>query len=190
MSIADELITHLERSLRAFLDYFLDYTACKGPTSRTGALILLISAGFCIYWLRLVVKRRRLFMFLGCFVISLAVTGYLLLHGTNTFLNLQMCDAQRVRNECEELLRRRKVTFPQGDEQLRVRGVDLPPSFVRMGAKLALVSNKCVLICLDYSDYTGRAWGLLYNPQQAMDLAIVLDGTWYRDFYEGFIPGG
>lgn len=186
MSTSNELITHLEKAIQAFFDY----TAGKGPTSRTGALILFISAVLFIYWLRRFVKGRRLLMLHGCVVIILAVAGYLLLHGRNTSLNLQMCDAQQVRNDCDELLRHRKVTHPQSDEILHIDGPNLPLSFVRIGAKFAFVSNKCVLICLEYSDYTGRAWGLLYNPQQAMELAIILGGTWYRDFYEGFIPGG
>lgn len=146
-------------------------------------------------------KKRR-----GIFVIGilLLIIGLLFDYQIKTFLysqrdyvllNTSMRDAQRVRDDCKILIKRRELLrFKKWGMELHLSKEELPVSLVRLGAKKAIVSADAVLICLYYDDWSGGAWGFLYDPHRSDHINIgryyyLVRDTWYRDFYEARISG-
>ncbi len=154
--------------------------------------IYITAAVLFLVWLCLAIRRRRLLPFLGAAVITLIAIGYVIGDWKHISLNLRMRDADTVRADCMELLRKRESIYGNSLMDLWVAGKQLPQSFTRLGAVRARVSTKSVFIDLYVAPYSGRCRGYLYYPQLSIhgpSWSRLVWRTWYRDIYEFVQPG-
>jgi hypothetical protein len=163
---------------------FLERTLHSGPVTLGGLALLIVSFFLIIAWTDIAARHRRLPLRLGCAAVSLAVIGYLVYDWQHVSLNFSMRDAPMVRNDCVQLLERRRATVEDDFMDWNLSGQDIPASFSRMGCKFIRVTRSNVQICL-HTDGNGGAWGFLYDPNRSYLATRWPDdvrAAWSRDF--------
>ena len=151
-------------------------------------MVLLSATVLCLVWLYRVIRHRHIYPVLGTVSVTMAILAYLLCDWHHISLNITMRDPQAVRVDCENLLVLYKSTYPHVDRDMYISGAQLPPSFLRLKAKWALVSDNTVQI--RFHDEPGNSWAYLYDPKRIyMSNAWLREehmarDTWYRDIYE------
>ncbi len=170
---------------------FLERTLNSGPVTLGGLALLIISFFLILAWTDIAARRRRLPLRLGCAAVSLAIIGYLAFDREHISLNFSMRDAPKVRQDCVQLLERRRATVKDDSMEMPLSGQEIPASFSRIGAKFVRVTSSNVQIYL-HTDAVGGGWGFLYDPNRSYLTARWLEdvrATWYRDFYEFRVRG-
>lgn len=169
-------------SIEQPFDYFA--TICFLFTT-TGLLFLA--------WGFLAIRRRRPLLLLGAIALSFAGIIYLFFDWRHAYLNLAMCDAQKVRAECTQLLESKNASGEEASKYTFLRAPEIPPALSRLGAKFLIVTPTNVQISLTHENgVSGGAWGYLYQTDQiaeGQDRPRETRPTWYRNFYEFRVRG-
>jgi hypothetical protein len=169
---------------------FMDRAKESGPIGMAGLAAVLFAVVLLAGSVYFTKTRRQLFILIAA-AIGVGVGGYITFDRTFIMLNLSMRDVESVRADCRALLQRQNSAAPTGTQDLQLSGTALPASFVRLGAKDAIVTKTNIRICLS-TDWGGGAWGFLYATQPAdsgPDWPRETRHTWYRDFYEFRVRG-
>lgn len=149
------------------------------------AVILILGAPY------LAASRRQLAFLIGA-AICLGVGGYVVFDREYLEINLQLRDAQAIREECVKLLQHAPKATAEGTQGGLLIGRDIPPTFARLGARSVVVTEKTVRLSFVWAPMTGTEHGILYAPQGPtpwFTFPLHCRHTLYRDFYEYRIRG-
>lgn len=166
---------------------FIQSLMRSGTLGTIGFILLLFAAVLFLVWVFFVSTRCRPYWPLCANCVVIAVIGYIAYDWRHVSLTLRMRDAQRVRDDCIELIQRRATSSEEEYRDLHLKPGQLPASFVRLGAKDATVAENYVLINF-INDGWRSQWGFLYDPNRPK-IGKLIRPTCYPDFYEYVVRG-
>ena len=162
---------------------FLRHVRDSGRIDGVGLSLLIFAAVLGLIWLILAICRRRRFVMLGCCTVILAACGYVCADWAHVSLNLRMHDVQKVRDDCQLLMRNRPSLVEHPASPLFLSESELPSSLARLGAREARVDPQGVAICLLKIGGWGSQWGVAYIPEGS-PVPPRMRSTWYHNLYE------
>jgi hypothetical protein len=173
-----------DQVIHAITDFLKEHT---GPIP---LLMFVIAAVLILWWVYIVIRGWLPSYLLSAAIIFFIALGFLLNDyrdvplGTYISLNLRMTDAQTIRSDCEQLIRRWE-TIRGSERLLRAKDKEFPSSFARLGAEAAEVYEGKVVTIYLYFNPIGSHWGIAYDPKKIIDPTAprVFKAMWYRDFY-------
>lgn len=137
----------------------MDGVVCLG-----GLAAMALALALVVVWPYVTHPRRRPWRVLAASTLCLGIGGYVAYDWPYVMLNLAIRDAQKIREDCDQLIRHYKAAGANQKGAWSPANAELPASIARLGAESIIVNSSQVVIGYIPKSTTSQSWGAIYDP--------------------------